>query len=451
MGTRELGNTAAKVCLQNIAIVILGASGDLAAKKLLPSLLELVRKGYLDLNCCKIIGNGRSALSLEEFCQRSGVMPEEQPAFHYYQGIDGLLAYVQSLGNFTHYVVFFSLPASVYVQRCRDLLREGFPRDKTRIVIEKPFGYNAASAMDLNRELLKCFPSKQIYLIDHYLGKETAQNIMVMRFANRMMESVWSREHVLAIEIRGLETIGIGSRGATYEQMGAIRDVVQNHLLQLLALSLMEPPASLEPEDIREAKHRLLQQVRYVRHYRYQYEGYRQEKDVAPDSDVETYAELELAVDNPRWEGVPIYLRGGKKLHRSGVDIVLHIKENQAGLYPNQQESIVLNVQPLPGLEIWQKAKKPGINTSKQLSFEDFSLQYNMKYRSTSEIFGAEAYTQLFYSILQGDSSLFVDIDEAVTAWKIVEPCLGKGELRLYKQNTMPKSELPSWQAHHKK
>ncbi|MEM9424698.1 MAG: hypothetical protein AAF975_07935, partial [Spirochaetota bacterium] len=345
--------------ITNTAIIILGASGDLAKKKLFPSLNILVKRGYLDLGSCLVIGNGRKEISREDFQVRSGASknPEQASAYSYYQGLDGLWSYVQDLarnihGGFDKYIVFFSLPASAYVDRCAQLLKDGFPQEKTEVVIEKPFGHNSSTAKQLNKDLLRYFPANQIYLIDHYLGKETLQNIMAIRFANQLFTPIWSREYISAIEINGLETIGIEGRGNFYEEMGAIRDVVQNHLLQLLALTTMDRPKSLQASDIRSTKHELLKATRCVQAHRFQYEGYRDEENVAKDSQVETYAELELAIDNERWQGVPIYIRGGKKLHRAGVEVILHLRSGSNSLYHNNRELIMIKVQPNPGIEI---------------------------------------------------------------------------------------------------
>ena len=440
------------MAITNTAIIILGASGDLAKRKLLPSLNILIKREYLDLATCSVVGNGRSNVSPEDFRARSGAdkNPEQAAAYSYYQGIDGLWGYVKGLeqdikGGFDNYIVFFSLPASAYVDRCAQLLQDGFPVEKTRVVIEKPFGQNSATAKELNKDLLKYFPADQIYLIDHYLGKETLQNILAIRFANQLFSPIWNRNCIGGIEINGFETIGIEGRGSTYEEMGAIRDVMQNHLLQLLTLTMMEPPKSLQADDIRRAKHELLKTARCVQAYRFQYEGYRKEKDVAPDSQVETYAELELAIDNERWQGVPIYLRGGKKVHRAGVEVILHLKSGANLLYHNDRELIVIKVQPNPGIEIWQKAKKPGLVKNQHFPLQDFSLNYNLRYRQGSSRNGVEAYTQLFYSVLCGDKSLFVHIDEAVTAWEVIENILDQGTVISYPQNSMPKGGLPPW------
>ncbi len=435
----------------NTAIIILGASGDLAKKKLLPSLNHLIARDYLDLRTCRVIGNGRSDISHEEFQRRSGCgeNPEQAGVYSYFCGVSGLWSYAKELekqvrGGFESHIVFFSLPASAYVERCSQLLEDGFPASETRVVIEKPFGYNSATARQLNKDLLQYFPADQIYLIDHYLGKETLQNIMAIRFANQLFNPIWSRNHIHAIEVNGFETIGIDGRGNIYEKMGAIRDVMQNHLLQLLALTMMERPKSLQANDIRAAKHELLKAARCVRAHRFQYEGYRQEVNVAQDSQVETYAELELAVDNQRWQGVPVYIRGGKKVHRAGVEVILHLRSGDP-LYHNDRELIMVRVQPNPGIEVWQKAKKPGLIENQHFPLQDFSLNYNLRYRQGQNRDGVEAYTQLFYSVLCGDKSLFVHIDEAVTAWEVVENVLDQGRVQFYRPNTMPKGGLPSW------
>ena len=438
--------------ITNTAIIILGASGDLAKRKLFPSLNNLVARGHLDLDTCVVVGNGRTNLSREEFQSRSGAIknPEQAQIYSYYCGLDGLWGYIEELeknilGGFDHYIAFFSLPASAYVSRCAHLLRDGFPKQQTRVVIEKPFGHNSSSARQLNKDLLQYFSADQIYLIDHYLGKETLQNIMAIRFANQVFAPIWNRNHIHAVEINGFETIGIEGRGKFYEETGAIRDVVQNHLLQLLSLIMMEVPKSLQADDVRTAKHDLLKATRCVRFHRFQYEGYRNEENVAPESQVETYAELELAIDNERWQGVPVYVRGGKKLHRAGVEVILHLKSGQDSLYHNDRELILIKVQPTPGMELWQKAKKPGLIDSQHFPLQDFSLNYNLRYRQGRDRDGVEAYTQLFYSVLCGDKSLFVHIDEAVTAWEVIEDTLDQGQVLLYAQNTMPKGGLPQW------
>lgn len=424
--------------VQKTAIIILGASGDLARKKLFPSLLFLLRRDYLDRETCAVIGNGRKDLTTERFREICQTDPAENGCFTYHQGMAGLWEHVCKQGDFERFVIFFSLPPDVYIDRCKELITEGFPVEKIRLVIEKPFGYNTETAEELDRDLQSLFSTEQIYLIDHYLGKETFQNLIAVRFSNRLMGAVWNREHIRAIEINGFETIGIDQRGETYDKIGAIRDVIQNHLLQLAAVTLMEKPDSLKAGDIQKSRYQLLREIRCVRFRRFQYEGYLEAEGVASDSNTETYAELEMAVENSRWQGVPIYIRGGKRLPRSGVEVILYLRRPDFPPQAQDGEQIRISIQPEPSLEIWQQAKIPGLRTEQELSLESFKLGYQSEYAEIYREKGVDAYTQIFYSVLQADKSLFVSAEEAIASWKAVEPALDADIPISYRPDTIP-------------
>jgi glucose-6-phosphate 1-dehydrogenase len=323
------------------AIVILGASGDLAKRKLVPALIHLCHSGKIDQSTV-IVGEGRSDFSDAEF-RNSFKTPEPLASMlFYHKGITGLKSFLADKGDFPRSIVFFALPPQVYSATARELVQEGFGPD-TSIIIEKPFGADYQTAVALNRQLSDCFDEQRIYRNDHYLAKEAVQNILVFRFANSIFYPVWNNNYIESIQINASETLGVGTRSAYFDKAGILRDMVQNHLMQLLCLMTMEAPVSLGAEDIAEKKVELLRALSIEACDRRQYEGYVKEPGVAPGSSTETYVELIFRINNFRWAGVPVYLRCGKALDRNGTEIGVRFKpvpgivfDKQGPLPPNE-------------------------------------------------------------------------------------------------------------------
>jgi len=305
------------------------------------------------------------------------------------------------------------------------------------LVVEKPFGHDLASAQQLNHELTRFACEKQIYRIDHYLGKETVQNILMFRFSNSIFERLWNRESVDHVQITVSEKIGVGDRGGYYEEAGALRDMVQNHMLQVLALCTMEPPVSLEAESVRDEKVKLLKSIRPLTHedvakqiVRGQYfagsvngearPGYRQEPKVKSDSNVETYVALKLFIDNWRWSGVPFYLRTGKNLPMSASEVRIQFRPTPNVLFAAQcgdldTNAIALRLQPNEGIYLRFNGKVPGMSLAVR------PVRMHFSYDSEFGAYTPEAYERLLLEAILGDATLFIRRDEVETAWQIVD------------------------------
>jgi glucose-6-phosphate 1-dehydrogenase len=422
------------VPIGNAAIVILGASGDLAQRKLVPALSSLWELGQLEPPFV-VMGSGRSEFSDESFRERFDVAPGFAHFLHNHRGTAGLRHAIASKGDFKSVVFFLALPPIAYASTARELAAEGFGPE-TSIIIEKPFGSDYESARSLNRELAECFDESRIYRIDHYLAKEAVQNILVFRFANSLFYPVWNSRYIESIQINAFEQEGVGTRGAYYDRAGVVRDMVQNHLTQLLCLITMESPVSLDAEEIRMQKLNVLKALRVAETCRMQYAGYRGERNVNPHSTTETYAELKLYIDNFRWSGMPVYIRCGKAVCRKGTEIGVKFKPlpkllfNRDGdLPPNR---IVFRIQPTEGIVVDLSSKVPGgelrvTNTKLKLCYRDH--------------FGSdmpEAYERLLLDALKRDRTLFVSGQETELSWRVYEPHLDKGHLRFYAPGTTP-------------
>lgn len=427
------------VGIQNCAIVILGASGDLANRKLVPALNVLFDQGKL-CSSTAIIGCGRTPFSKEDFRSHFKVSTEFADHLFYHQHIPGLKDYINSLGTFTRIIIFLSQPPVAYGPTARELAAEGFSNNVS-LIIEKPFGYDFNSARALNSELAACFPENQIFRIDHYLAKEAVQNIMVFRFANMLFDPVWNSKYIESIQISALENFGIVERGQYFDSSGIVRDMVQNHLLQLLSLLTMDAPASLCAEDIKHQKINILKTIRVEKLYRFQYEGYKNERGVRPESLTETFAELELSINNLRWAGTPVYVRTGKAVHRKGTEIGVRFKalpkvlfNIQGGINPNQ---ILFKIQPAEGIIVDMSTKIPG--TDEQIT----RTTMNFCYRDSFARENPEAYQRLLYDALRGDHTLFVSAAETECSWAIFDGHLEDDpEIEMYPQGMLPKSKL---------
>jgi glucose-6-phosphate 1-dehydrogenase len=451
------------------ALVIFGATGDLAHRKLLPALYNLAHEGALPERF-ELVGIARSEQSHDEYRKvvRESVerFSRRKPDPDVLEGLIGDVRYIP--GSFDD--------AQVYAELARTLSeldeQAGHPLDRVfymstapqffpviagelgkagldqasegaqaRLVIEKPFGYDLASARELNAQVLEVFDESQVFRIDHYLGKETVQNLMALRFANALFEPVWNRNFIDHVQITAAEDIGIEGRAGYYEGAGALRDLVQNHMLQLLALLTIEPPASFEANRLRDEKVKVLEAIVPPRvadvssmAVRAQYgpgvsggepvPGYREEEGVAPDSRTETYAALRLHVSNWRWSGVPFYLRTGKRLARKVTEIAVtlkpvpHLAFQSAGSIGVQPNQVILTVQPDEGVSVSLGAKIPG--SRMRIRPVNMEFRYGTSFLSESP----EAYERLILDAMRGDATLFTRNDEIEALWGIIDPVL---------------------------
>jgi glucose-6-phosphate 1-dehydrogenase len=420
------------------AIVILGASGNLAVKKLMPALHRLHQRGELT-DCSIIVGAGRTPFTDEQFRQRFGITDAFGRMLFYHQGIGGLKKYLAGKGKYSRVIFFFALPPDTYSQAARELAAEGFC-DEASIIIEKPFGSDYESARLLNSELSACFSEAQIFRNDHYLAKEAVQNILVFRFANALFEPVWNSRHIESIQINACEEATIADRAQYFDKAGIIRDMVQNHLMQLLCLLTMDAPASLGAEDIRSRKISILKSLTVKECRRSQYEGYHAEKGIAAGSGTETFAELMLEIGNKRWAGAPILIRTGKALHRTGTEIGIRFKAPLKTLFKApgaaNRNVIVFKIQPASGIVLGLSGKNPG--TDIKLTDTRMTFCYNKAF--TAEI--PEAYQKLLLDAVRGDHTLFVGARETEESWRVLGGVLDKGPCGTYQKGTMPLTGL---------
>ncbi|MGA8014608.1 MAG: glucose-6-phosphate dehydrogenase [Candidatus Dormiibacterota bacterium] len=431
-------------------IVVFGATGDLAARKLIPALYNLHQEDLLPRGC-DLIGaapmdwdgkkfedhareavrdfsrTGIHARVFAEFAARLRFVPI---------GEDGDLSPLRKAISRPERLVYLAVPSSAFAPLTKGLAAAGLQKG-TKLVIEKPFGHDTESATRLNAALHEVLPEQRIYRIDHYLGKETVQNLLVFRFGNSVFERVWHRDAVSRVEITVAESIGVGTRGRFYEETGAIRDIVQNHMFQLLAVTAMEPPNSFEPEAIRNEKVKVLDALHPVDPadvVRGQYtagkidgkpaRGYREEEGVNPASEVETFAALRMHIDSWRWAGVPFMLRTGKGMAVRDTRVVLTFRDAPLHLFRGvgvrsiDSNRLVVRVQPDEGIAVTFVAKRPGPELTTQAVEMDFSYQGSFK---TSP---PEAYERLLHDALCDDHTLFIREDEVERGWQVVQPVL---------------------------
>jgi glucose-6-phosphate 1-dehydrogenase len=447
---------------ESVTIIIFGASGDLTQRKLVPALHSLDCEGLLPAGC-RVVGIARSPLSDEEF--RSHLYEGVEAYARLRPGIcalwpnfEGRLSYLA--GSYDdpatysalaerlsqsgspapdaahNHLFYLATPPTLYPVVVEQLGMAGLSRSDqgwTRIIVEKPFGHDLESALQLNRQLHAVFDEGQIYRIDHYLGKETVQNILTLRFANAIFEPIWNRNYVDHVQITVAERVGVGHRAGYYDKAGVLRDMFQNHLLQLLTLTAMEPPVVFEADALRDEKVKVQRAVRAAGSQadgrpcsvRAQYDGYRSEGEVASDSQTPTYAALRLFVDNWRWRGVPFYLRSGKSMAVKTTEIAVQFKGVPHLMFPLPPGGrltpnvLSLCLQPDEGIHLRFEAKEPGAGM--RTRSVDMEFHY-------AEDFGAgvlpEAYERLLLDALQGDASLFTRGDEIELAWGIIDPIL---------------------------
>lgn len=435
------------------AIVILGASGDLTQRKLIPALRRLYSMGGLPREFV-IYGTGRRSFGHEEFRRHLGLEQEGSEDFasriFYHQGFSGLKEAVESRGEWAQSICFLALPPQAYAGGAEALYREGF-RENTRLIIEKPFGYDAGSAHELNENLHRYYSEEALFRIDHYLAKEPVQNILAFRFANSLFEPLWNKDYVESFQINAEETLGVGNRGPYFDQAGIVRDMVQNHLLQILLLLTMDAPLSFQAEDLRRAKAAVLDKIHVEEAFFGQYRGYRQEPGIAADSLTPTYAEIRLSLDTPRWQGVPLFIRTGKALGRSGTEAAVTFRQDPpvsvpCGGCPNR---LVFTLQPGPGIILDMLTKVPGEGMSLHPSRMNFCLSgtpQGQGDRPSQPL--PDAYGRLLQDALRGDKTLFVSGAENQQAWEKTAPLLEplSEEPYLYNPGSSPRGlkSLPS-------
>ncbi len=437
---------------QPVTIVIFGASGDLTRRKLIPSLYHNFQKKRLPPNT-KIVGFARRPWDDTAFREhlREGVITFSKtfsqadwdafsPRITYFKGdLDTAEDYHRLREYLLHTVenglanrlYYLATAPKFYAPAAHHLGGAGLANQNygwRNIIVEKPFGHDLASAETLNKRLHAVFNESQIYRIDHYLGKETAQNILFLRFANTIFEPVWNRRYVDHVQITVAENVDVGHRGGYYDTAGVLRDMFQNHLLQLLSLSAMEPPASLDADAVRNEKVKLLQSIRPIDlndTVRAQYDGYRNAPGVAENSQTPTYAALKLFVDNWRWKGVPFYLRSGKALpaktseiaiqFQAPPDIMFHLKTND-GFEPN---TLSICIQPDEGIHLKFETKVP--DSVRESRSVDMEFHYSDSF--TDKVM-PDAYERLLLDALKADASLFARSDSIHRAWELIDPII---------------------------
>ena len=448
---------------KNQILVIFGASGDLTKRKLIPALYELYKQKLLPEKFA-VLGASRTQLSDDDFRKRiSEFLPEEENAglfkkMLFYQPVsnnqaEDFIPLKNKLSEIStnlqipeNYIFYLSTPPSLYGVIPHFLSEIGLSKsDKffRRLIVEKPFGTDLKSAKELNIKLLNYFDEEQIYRIDHYLGKETVQNMLVTRFSNGIFEPLWNHNYIERVEITSAESLGVEDRGGYYDNSGALRDMLQNHLMQLVGFVAMEPPVIIEADAIRNEITKVFQSLRPFKEnmiaknvIRGQYTssiikgekviGYREEPGVDPFSRTETFVAVKFFIDNWRWAGVPFYIRTGKKLPTRVTEIVIHFKSVPHHLFGNSASSgnnqLIIRIQPDEGILLKFGMKTPGAG------FEVQTVNMDFHYSDLTNITVPAAYERLLLDCMQGDATLYARGDAVEQAWKFVQPIISAWE-----------------------
>lgn len=454
--------------VSNQALVIFGASGDLTYRKLIPAVFDLYMNNSLPKGYA-VLGVSRSAFSDKEFRDK---MKKGIKEFAHYKEVNNkklndFLSHIFYISidtskceDYAHvkekldelnkkfnleqnYIFYLSTPPSLYSVIPKYLYGQGLTLQQKgfrRIIIEKPFGHDLQSARELNRQLLEFFDEEQIYRIDHYLGKETVQNLMVTRFANGIYEPLWNRNYIQHVEITAAENIGVEDRGSYYDNAGALRDMIQNHLLQIVSLVAMEPPAKITSEDIIYEKMKVFRSLRpfsdddlkknvirgqYTEaHIREKaYKGYRDEENVKKNSRTETYVAMKVFIDNWRWQGVPFYIRTGKRLPTRVTEVVIHFRPSPQQLFKSNNgnyadNQLIIRIQPDEGILLKIGMKVPGNG------YEVKSINMDFHYSELNNHYIQGAYERLILDCMIGDKMLYMHGEAAEETWKFVQPIL---------------------------
>ena len=452
-------------------IVIFGASGDLTSRKLVPALFNLSMDHLLP-NKFFLIGYGRKAVTDQEFRETlkkslaahsrrpvdDKIWKNLEPGVSFHQGayddpesFEKLKVKIEKIEKSTsepvQCIFYLSTPPSGFLPILENLGESGLARlhkntpSASKVIVEKPFGRDLQSARELNIMINRRFSESQVFRIDHYLGKETVQSLLVQRFANTIFEPVWNRNYVSCIQITVSEELGVGSRAGYYDRSGALRDMIQNHVMQLLALTAMEPPSSLDPEAIRDEKVKALQAIKPLHLDGSLQEvirgvygeglvggekaiGYHEEADIPSSSSTETYAALCLQLDNWRWKGVPFYIRSGKRLKQKISEIVVQFTRPPAILFGQKSQQplspnlLTIRIQPNEGVSLSLNSKTPGLET--KLQPVNLSFGYDTTFGSNTP----EAYERLILDAMAGDGTLFIRGDEAEQSWGLLSPVI---------------------------
>lgn len=445
-------------------LIIFGVTGDLTSRKLVPGIFKLFKEGLLPDNF-QIVGFSRRNLNDEEFREMMRDTPPNPPSVRggtarrdsrkwdefarlltYQKGnfeadegfekLAGRLVHSDNPGHVCANKLLYLATPPKYYHTILDKLEKfnlnktcGTEEGWTRIVVEKPFGRDLQTAKELDLRLAQLFHERQIFRIDHYLGKDSLQNVMAFRFGNPIFEPVWNRNYVERVGIKILETLGMEGRGAFYDDIGALRDMGQNHLLQMLAMTAMDPPYSFEPEAVRDERSKVLKSLRPIKSgevdkyvVRGQYKGYKEEPNVAEDSKTETFFRAKLYVDNERWEGVPFFIRTGKRMDRSAVEVSVYFKDVPHRLFAHghgkEQNFVRFQIQPKQMISLGLFVKHPGL----EMKLDPQQLSYD--YKSAYEGQFIDAYEKVLVDCLRGDQTLFARTDGIMAAWNIITPII---------------------------